>query len=308
MFKDQLHYFIQNPPRDDRTRLAHALDLMLPLLLFWSITISAIQITHLEQRTLNILLPLVLILETALIAALKVRKNRHLRIHRNIWFSARKCRERLRNIGSRQNFVLLVKDLLTKTHAIKELKTFLTKDESSIDLHGKFGKHRIAVLCVNADKDDFKVSDKQIKEFFDDIKRYHFDVGLVVTTGAFSDDARRFARRMRGQKKIHLFDGYNVLRMAKHAGHPIFPEVKWQKDNNYAITGMEMALSIKENVLTSKKRALLFVLLGTAFLVIAALQTGFIGSIYLIFGVINVFIGFSGYLLSILRKNDLVFD
>ncbi|SFR10145.1 restriction endonuclease [Desulfoscipio geothermicus] len=308
MLKDRLHYFMHNPPRDDRTRLAHALDLMLPLLFFWSITISAIQITHLEQRTLNILLPLILVLETALIVTLKVRKNCHLRMHRNIWFSARKCRERIKNIDSRQDFVLLVKDLLTKTYAMKELETFFIKDESSIDLHGELGKHKIAVLCISADKDDFKVCDKQIKEFFEDIKRYHFDVGLVVTTGAFSDDAHRFVRRMKGQKKIHLFDGYTVLRMAKHAGHPIFPEEKWQKNNEYAITGLEMALSIKENILTSKKRALLFVLLGTAFLVIAALQADFIGSLYLIFGVINVFIGFSGYLLNILRRNELIFD
>jgi hypothetical protein len=149
---------------------------------------------------------------------------------------------------------------------------------------------------------------EQVKKFWCEIRESGFDRGIILTTGSFSDDARRFARRINGKTGIHLVDGYNVLRMAKRSGHPVFPDEKWREEGGTDISGIGIALSIKENILNSRKKALLFIILGVVFLAISALQAGFVGPIYLISGIINLFTGFSGYILSFLRNKDLLFD
>jgi len=69
-----------------------------------------------------------------------------------------------------------------------------------------------------------------------------------------------------------------------------------------------MALSIKENIMFSRGKALSFVFLGIIFIIISALQGGFIGTVYLAIGVINLFVGLSGLILSYLRKHEMLMD
>lgn len=308
MFNDKLHHFIQNPPRDNRTRLARAIDFTLSLILVWFSTILAAGLLPQESATLNALLIITLAIETALMIKLKFYWQKMLNLHRDTWLSARKCREKLKSIESRQEFVAIVKDLLESNPAFKDLKILSPCGNSNIDLSGKLRNQEVGVMCVNPTRDDHKISMEQVKQFRREIMETGFDRGIILTTGSFSDDARRFARRVNGKIGIHLVDGYNVLRMAKRSGHPVFPDEKWQEEREPGISGIGIALSIKENILASRKKALLFIILGLVFLAISALQTGFTGPIYLIFGIINLFIGFSGYILSLLHNKDLLFD
>lgn len=309
MFRDRLHFFMQNPPQDDRTRLAHAFDLLLPLIAVWFITILVlVSLLNYNHVVMNAILALVLAVETALVVKVKIRRKHTLNMHRDIWFSARKCREKISKIESRKDFALLVKDLLENTAKFQNLSINEENKVTDIDLSGYIGNNKVAIMCLNSPQEDFKVTSKQIKKFLWEIKHYQFDKGIVVTSGTFSDNARLFVRRMKGQKKIHMVESHAMLRMAKRVNHPIFPEEKWQEEREDILSGLEMANSIKENIITSKKRSLFFTLLGTIFLVISALQAGFIGLIYLIFGIINIFIGFSGFMLSFLRKNEFILD
>ncbi|MBF7084125.1 restriction endonuclease [Desulfallas sp. Bu1-1] len=308
MFNDKLHHFIQNPPRDNRTRPARAIDFTLSLILVWFVTIFAAGLLPLESAMLNALLIIVLVIETALMIKLKFYRQKMLNLHRDTWFSARKCREKLKSIESRQEFIAIVKDLLESNPAFKDLKILSPCGDSNIDLSGKLHNQKVGVMCVNPTRDDHKVSMEQVRKFWCEIRESGFDRGIILTTGSFSDDARRFARRINGKTGIHLVDGYNVLRMAKRSGHPVFPDEKWREEGGTDISGIGIALSIKENILNSRKKALLFIILGVVFLAISALQAGFVGPIYLISGIINLFTGFSGYILSFLRNKDLLFD
>ncbi|AGL01528.1 restriction endonuclease [Desulfoscipio gibsoniae] len=308
MFNKRIYHYMQNPPRDERNRLAHTIDFAITLLFTWFITILAAQFLPLGQSMINIIIIPIMIAEIILVTKIKISRRKALSIHRDIWYSARKCRQNIENIHDREEFAQLVKELLEGIAPFEGMKKLNPCPDSTIDLSGYLRNQKIGVMCINTAAKDNRVTADQIKGFLQEIKQAQFNIGIIITSGSYTDEARRFVRRMSGRIKIHLVESNGLLHMAKRTEHPIFPVEKWQEEGYTRISGLEMALSIKENIMASKKRALLFTLLGIAFLVIGALQTGLISTIYVIFGVINLFIGLTGFILSLLHKNELIFD
>jgi len=228
--------------------------------------------------------------------------------HRDIWYSARKCRENLKEMASPGDFAVLVKELMEAILPATGFKVLAPGGDSTIDLTGYIRNRKVGVMCVNSGPDDLKITAGKMQKFYTEVKQAGFDSGIVFTSGSFTDETRRFVRRMRGQVRIHLVDGHAVLRMAKRANHPVFPDEKWRDEKESRISGYEMALSIKENIMFSRGKALSFVFLGIIFIIISALQGGFIGTVYLAIGVINLFVGLSGLILSYLRKHEMLMD
>lgn len=304
MFNDRLHNIVKKFPRDDRTKFAHVIDFILTLILFWALTIFALQMLPIPENMLNYFLIITLAIDTIIVYKLKKNRNKAFSSHRDIWYSAQICQENLKNINSRKEFALLIKNLLEGAAPFEKLTVH--ESNKNIDISGYLHKHKIGIMCLNSSQNDFKITKDQVVNFLMELNQSKINQGIIVTTGSFTDETRRFVRRMNGKLKMHLINGYGLLHMAKRSAHPIFPDEKWQEEKNTHLSGMEMAISIKENIITSKKRAILFSLLGVFFLVIAVLQAGFVGSIYLIFGVINIFIGFSGFILYYMRKNDFI--
>lgn len=299
---------MQNPPRDERTRLAQAVDFALALLFTWLITIMAAQFLPLGLTAVKIIVLVVMLGELIFITKIKTSRRRALNTHRDIWYSARKCRQNIYAIKDRGEFAQLVKELLEGLAIFEKLKAFNPGAASSIDISGNLRNQKIGVMCVNLAGEDQKVTVNQISDFLKEVKQAHFHKGIVITSGSFTEEARRFVRQMNGRAKISLIDGFGILRWARRTQHPIFTLEKWQEDRENRISGREMALSIKENITASKKRALSFALLGLVFIVTAAWQTGFFSAIYFIFGIINLFIGLTGFVLCLLRKSELIFD
>jgi len=308
MIKDRPHYYVRNPSRDDRTRLARVIDVLLSLLLVWLLAALAVQTAPVTPVLSGILTVPALALGTLLVLWYHRHKNKSHRQHRDIWYSARKCRQKLKEMESPGDFALLVKELMQGTLPVTGLKVLPPGDDSAISLTGYIRNRRVGVMCINSGIDDHKTTTAEIRKFFAEVKQAGFHTGIVVTTGSFSDDARRFASRVRGQVQIHLLDGHTVLRMARKANHPVFPDEKWHEEQESRISGLEMALSIKENIMFSRRKAWSFILLGIIFTVISALQTGITGTVYLVAGVINLFAGFPGLILSYLRKHELLMD
>jgi len=308
MTKDKPHYYVQNPARDDRTRLARAIDILLALLLVWLLAALTIHVLPLASVLSGILTVLALALGTLLVFWYHRHKNKALRQHRDIWYSARKCRENLKEMESPGDFAALVKELIENTLPVTGFKVLAPGGDSTIDLTGYFRNRKVGVMCVNSGTGDLKITTGEIKKFYTEVRQAGFDNGIVFTSGSFDDETRRFVRRMRGQVRIHLVDGHAVLRMARRANHPVFPDERWREEKESRISGLEMALSIKENIMFSRGKALSFVLLGIVLVIISALLGGFIGTVYLAVGVINLFVGFSGIILSYLRKQELLMD
>ena len=308
MSKDRLHYHMQNPARDNRTRLARGIDIFLTLALVWLLAVLAVGALPLAPLFSGLLTVLMLALGTALVTWHQIRKNKAFKLHRDTWYSARKCREKLKEMVSSKEYTRLVKELLENSLPFTGLKVLAPDDSSTINLSGYVRNRKVAVMCVNPGADDHKTTMEEIEIFLSEIKQAGFDKGIVVSTGSFSDEARRFVRRFSGRARIRLMDGYAVLCLAKKTGHPVFPDEKWREEKENRISGLEMALSIKDNLMASRRKGLSFVFLGIVFVVISALQEGFIGSVYLAVGVINLFTGFSGLILSYLRKQELLPD
>lgn len=308
MFNDKPHYYTQNPTRDDRTRLARGIDFLLSLLLVWMTSVLAVQVLPLGQAASITLTFVFIALGVGLVIRYHTRKNSAVRLHRDIWYSARKCRKTLQELDSPREFASLVKEILAGALPFTGLKLLAPAGDSTIDLTGYVKKRKVGVMCLNPGTEDHKTSADEIKKFIREIIQAGFDSGMVVTTGTYSDEARRFVRRMRGRARVHLIDGYSLPRMARRAGHPVFPDEKWQDEKDNRLSGLEMALSIKENIMASRRKSVYFILLGLVFVVISALQGGIIGSAYLVFGIINLFIGFSGLILTYLRKYELLLD
>lgn len=299
---------MQNPPRDERTRLARVVDFALAVLITWLLTIIAAQLLPLGLTAAKVTVIVIMLLELIFITKIKIIRNKALDIHRDIWFSARKCRQNIYNIKDREEFTQLIKQLLEGLAPFEKLKILKPGVNSTIDISGYLRNEKIGVMCLNFNSEEQKVHIDQIKGFLKEVKQAHLTKGIVITSGSFTEDARRFVRRMTGRVKIYLIDGYGLLRWAKRTQHPIFTMEKWEEERDARITGKEIALSIKENIIASRKRVLLFTVIGLALLVIATMQTGFFSAIYLIFGVINLFIGLTSFILHLLHKNELIFD
>jgi len=308
MTKDKPHYYVQNPARDDRTRLARVIDILLALLLVWLLAALTVLVLPLSPGLSGFLTVPALALGTLLMVWYRRHKNKTLHHHRDIWYSARKCRENLKEMTTPGDFAVLVKELMETILPATGFKVLAPSGDSTIDLTGYIRNRKVAVMCVNSGTDDLKITTGEIKKFYIEVKQAGFDNGIVFTSGSFTDETRRFVRRMRGQVRIHLLDGHAVLRMARRANHPVFPDEKWREEKHSRLSGLEMALSIKENIMFSRGKALSFVLLGAVLVIISALQGGFIGTVYLAIGVVNLFVGFSGLILSYLRKHELLMD
>ncbi len=308
MAKDKPHYYVQNPARDDRTRLARVIDILLSLLLVWLLAALAVRVVPMAPVYSGLITVLALALGTLLVVWYYKHKNKTLHQHQDIWYSARKCRENLKELESPGDFVVLVKELMENILPITGFKVLAPGGDSTIDLTGYIRNRKVGIMCVNSGPDDPKITTGEMQKFYTEVKQAGFDNGIVFTSGSFTDETRRFVRRIRGRVRIYLVDGHAVLRMARRANHPVFPDEKWREEKESRISGLEMALSIKENIMFSRGKALSLVLLGIVFIVISALQSGFIGTVYLAIGVINLFIGFSGLILSYLRKHELLMD
>lgn len=308
MQKDRPHFYTRNPARDDRTRLARGIDFLLSLLLAWLTVVLAVSLLPLDRAPAAILTVILLVIGAGLVIRYHTVKNRAGELHRDIWYSAQKCRAKLQQVDSRHEFTSLVRAILAGALPIKGLKILPPAGDSCIDLSGYVKNRKVGVMCLNPGSQEHKTPVEDIKKFLEEIVQAGFDNGLVITTGTFTDEARRFVRRMRGRARVHLVDGYALLRMARQSGHPVFPDEQWRDDKATRISGMEMALSIKENIMASRRKSVYFILLGLVFLVIYSLQGGIIASVYLVFGIINLFTGFTGLILSYLRKHELLLD
>ncbi|WP_347491083.1 restriction endonuclease [Desulfoscipio sp. XC116] len=308
MFNNHMHRYMHKQPRDERTRLARTIDFVLTLIFTWFFTIFAVQLLPLGQTITNMIIIPLMIAEVILVTKIKINRRKALNTHRDIWYSARKCRQNIKNMDTQEKFIQLVQELLEGMAPFEKLKTFSHCANSTIALSGNLRNQKIGIMCLNPTEEEHRMTANQIKNFLREIKQAHFQKGIVISSGSYTDEARRLARRVHGRVKIHLIDGHGLLHMAKHTRHPVFPLEKWQEEGDTRISGIEMALSIKDNIMASKKRALLFTLLGLFFLIIAALQTGLLSTIYIIFGVINLFIGLTGFLVGLLYKNELIFD
>lgn len=308
MFGDKLVNYMQDPPRDGRSRLANAVDFVVTNLFVWFITISAIYLLHLEKIIPAAAVTLFLLLETVLIIYIKKHRMKKLQTHRNVWYSAKQCRKNLKRMMQKRDFISFSKELLEASAPFEYLHTVSNNNESCIDLSGYINGRTVGIMCLNPQDDNHKINSGQIKAFLRNINVSGYNKGIIITTGYYTDEARRFVRQIKGRVKIHLLDHFTVLRMAKKTGHPIFPNADWQDEADNHLTGREMAISIKENILASRRRSIWFTILGIALLVIAMLNHGLIGFIYLGFGIVNLFIGLTGIILSCLRQDEHIFS
>lgn len=308
MSKDKPHYYVKDPSRDDRSITARVLDFVLLLLFMWLCSALLVQLLPLEKVVSLILTVTTILLVTFTVTWMYIRKRREHKIHRDTWYSARKCREKIKAITSKKEFATLVQEILTSTLPVEGLKLLVPAGNSSIDLSGYIRSRKLGVLCLNPDKENDKTTAEEIKKFVFAIRAAGFDHGIVITSGSFSEDARRFAKRIRGRARIHLIDGTALVRLARRAGHPVFQNEKWREDREQGISGIDMALSIKEDIMASRKKSFSFILLGLIFVLISTRLEGILGPAYLTFGIINMFIGFSGIILSYLRKQEMLLD
>ena len=308
MFGDKLVNFMHDPPRDGRSRLASAIDFVITNLLLWFITISVMHLLHLEKTIPTAVVTLLLLLETLAIIYIKRQRAKKLKTHRNVWYSAKQCRKNLKGMIPKRDFIIFSKELLEASAPFENLHPASDHTESCVNLSGFIQENTVGIMCLNPEEDNHKINSGQIKAFLQELNLLGYNKGIILTTGYYTEEARRFVRQMKGKVKIPLLDHFAVLRMAKKTGHPIFPNADWQDETDNHLTGMEMAISIKENILSSRKRSSWFSLLGIVLLVIATLNHGLISFIYLGFGIVNLFIGLTGIILSFLRHEEHIFS
>ncbi|WP_027364208.1 restriction endonuclease [Desulfotruncus alcoholivorax] len=308
MLDDKLvNFFMQDPPQDGRTRLASAIDFVLTNLFLWFITILAIHLLHLENTILTIMITFLLLMETLAIAFIKRQRIKKLKTHRNVWYSAKQCQKNIKSMVLKKDFIIFSKELLEASAPFENLH-IAADDNTCVDLSGFLHGSPVGIMCLNSEAENHKINSGQIKTFLEEIKLLGYQKGIILTSGYFTEEARRFVRQMKGRVKIYLLDHFAVLRMAKKTGHPIFPNIDWQDETDHHLSGMEMANSIKENILASRKRSCWFSILGIALLVIATLNHGLVSFIYLGFGIINLFIGITGIIVSFLRQEEQIFS
>ncbi|MCL2336534.1 MAG: restriction endonuclease [Firmicutes bacterium] len=308
MIKNRLYYYTRNPSRDNRTSLARAIDLLLALMLVWLPTALAMKIMPLSQTWSGILTVPALALGAGLVFWQQRRKNKSRRQHQNIWYSARKCRQRIKQLAAPEDFARLVKELLQATLPVTRLQAPAPGGESTISLLGYLRHRQVGVMCINRQTDGQPITAAEISKFFAELKLARLPAGIIVTTDSFADDAKRLVSRLRGQVQIHLLDGDAVLYMARQAKHPIFQDEKWPGEKESRLSGLAVALSIKENLMVSRRKAWSFLLLGISLLVISTWQSGITETIYLAGGIVNLSAGFPGLLLSYLHRSEPFMD
>jgi len=309
MFGDKLiKLFMQDPPQDGRSRLASAIDFVLTNLFLWFITISAVHLLRLENTIPTVVMTFVLLLESIGTVFLKKRRISKLTWHRNLWYSAQLCQKNITGIEQKKDFIIFAQELLEAALPFENLQPAGRDTACCIDLAGLLNGCPVGIMCLNPGEENHKVNSGQIKAFLEELKLAGYQQGIILTTGYYTEDARRFVRQMKGRVKIYLLDHFAVLCLAKKTGHPIFPNVDWQDEADNHLTGREVAISIKENILSSRKRSYWFTILGIALIAIAALNHGLIGYIYLGFGIVNLFIGLTGIILSFLRQKEHIFS
>lgn len=298
--------YLKTPPQSERTTVARSIDFGITLLLVWFVTILFFQVLIPVSGPAAVALVIILAMEAVLTIKYKIYQRKRINRHRDIWFSARKCREQLLGLTSQAEFTELIKTLLASSGVFKDLHMTPPPEATGIDIVGLIRGKKVGIMCVHSEKEDYLLPEKPVKKFLQELKQAGFSKGIVITTGYFAPETKRFVQRNTGKTTIRLLDGDALIRMAQRAGHPIFPDEKW-RDERDRVTGRELALLVKNNVLASRSKALTFIALGTIFLVVYTQITGFSSPIYLIFGIINLFVGFTSLVLYYLQQQDAVF-
>ena len=217
-----LRYYLKTG-QDGRNSLARQIDFYGPLaavlLVTWALA-AGLAGNYLKGLALSI--PLA-VLEVAL--AFKIRR---------VFVSAaaerarlgqagRRCLERIRGIKSAGKLEKLVVEILglidgfSDPHQVREEKT------GSVAVRALYRGLPIGVGCLLPDSDG-RVAADRVVAFREQLSRLELKGGLIITTGAFSGEARRAAVEVRKSSRITLVDGYWLVELARETGHRVFTE------------------------------------------------------------------------------------
>ncbi|KGG80445.1 restriction endonuclease [Caloranaerobacter azorensis] len=119
----------------------------------------------------------------------------------------------------------ILKDLLNKTPyefieycynvldniGLEDLKMLHQRD---IDMIGNFKGKSIGIKCLQYE-DDYKVTIKDVKEFFLSLKKMDIESGAIITTSTFTEDTKDFLPKLQDHIRIYLFDKDSFVELIK---------------------------------------------------------------------------------------------
>ena len=103
--------------------------------------------------------------------------------------------------------LLIIEALRREGYSVEEREGF--DADHGIDLILIKGDHRIAALCKHWERRE--IDSFQVQELYESMIREGADVSLFITTGDFTEEARRMAR----SKSVILADGMALLELVK---------------------------------------------------------------------------------------------
>lgn len=119
----------------------------------------------------------------------------------------------------------ILKDLLNKTPyefieycydvlenvGLEDLKMLHQRD---IDMIGNFKGNSIGIKCLQYE-DDYKVTIKDVKEFFLSLKKLDIESGTIITTSTFTEDIKDFLPKLQKHIRIYLLDKDSFVELIK---------------------------------------------------------------------------------------------
>ncbi|MCL6610645.1 MAG: restriction endonuclease [Peptococcaceae bacterium] len=304
-----LRYYIK-PVKDGRNALARSIDFYGPLaaVLLATWVLAGIYAGGL-LKALAVSLPLMAV---EVYAAFRIRKifRENAAVHARLWRAGRQCQERIRNIGSARELEKLVVEILEKIDGFTDVHLAGTggrKEKSrggSVAARALLNGVPVAVGCLPPAPDGGQVTADRVLKFREEVKSLDYRVGILVSTGFFSGEARRAALEDRKRVRLILLDLYGLVELARESGHRIFPDAGPGR-----ITAGEAGAGIcrrlfRKALAREKARGYFYAACMIAVMYMMTRPTGVFGPGYIFFGAVNLVL--SMYCLVSNNENDLL--
>lgn len=141
---------------------------------------------------------------------------------------------------------------------VEGLELLLKKE---IDMIGKLNGNKIGIKCFQYNE-DYKVSFKEIREFFLELKELGIDEGIIITTSSFTEDVSEFMPKLKEHVKLHLIGQDKLVKMWDTA--ELYPSI--QEIQNLILSEVaENRKKFKEyrKIALAKGKSIKYFLIGT---------------------------------------------
>lgn len=303
-----IKYYIK-PFNDERNSLAKGLDFYGPLIILIVLTWLAIRITI--GSNFKAVIVSIFITAIELYGAFHLREffRGMAQTHKKRWSEGRRCQEKIKKLKSEYQLVELVAEILGKIPGFSNVEIIANKEKSemrSIPLQAVLKNELIAVDFIMPEtKVKGDISSDAVLESREKMLNNGYSVGIIVTTGYFTGDAKRAALENRKKIRIALVDIYMLVDLARETNHIIFkptePEELKGSDRSLGYKAISRSIFSKDKVkgywLSSGLLMIMLFLFRTSESIILIY-------VYSLFAAVNFLLGF--YCLISNRENNLL--